>query len=133
MSKVRIWNALGILLLSETNMAAAVAHSNSMSRCVAEIKRTPKYCIACPVKMISIYHCLFCCIPCIVVQGFAVVTCFWAYDVIMESNLSGFHPESLGRGWAGTSPKSLVIGRQPRHGSGNLPASGAFLAVAIVQ
>jgi len=46
--------------------------------------------------------------------------------------LKSFHPESLGRGWVGTSSKPFVIGRQTRHGSGNLPDSGAFLAVAVV-
>jgi len=41
-------------------------------------------------------------------------------------------PESLDRGWAGTSSKPLVIGRHPRHRTGYLLDSGAFLAVAVL-
>jgi len=37
-------------------------------------------------------------------------------------NLQNFHLESFGRSSAGTSPMPLVIGRQSRRGSANLPA-----------
>jgi len=46
--------------------------------------------------------------------------------------LSRFDPESLGSVRAGTSSKPLVIGRHPRHRTGCLLDSGAFLAVAIL-
>lgn len=45
--------------------------------------------------------------------------------------LSGNSEIVLSPPWAGTFPKPFVIGRQPRHGSGNLPASVAFLPVAV--
>jgi hypothetical protein len=32
-------------------------------------------------------------------------------------DLDSVHPESLDRGWAGTSPNPLVIGHHPSHGS----------------
>jgi len=47
--------------------------------------------------------------------------------------LFSFHPESLGSVRAGTSSKPLVIVRQPRHRTGYLQDSGAFLAVAVLQ
>jgi len=47
--------------------------------------------------------------------------------------ITGFRPESFGRGRAGTSPKPLVIGHHPLHGSGILLVLDSFPAVAIVQ
>jgi hypothetical protein len=46
--------------------------------------------------------------------------------------LDSFHPESFGRGWAGTSPKPLVICHHLFLGSGRLLASGYFLAFVIL-
>jgi len=43
-----------------------------------------------------------------------------SFDRRYSYHLARFHPGSPGRGWAGTSTKPLVIGRHPRHGSGNL-------------
>jgi hypothetical protein len=49
------------------------------------------------------------------------------------TGLSSFHPESHGKGWAGTSTKPLVIGHHPSLGSENLLESEAFLSLASVQ
>jgi len=49
-----------------------------------------------------------------------------------DSQLIGLHPESLGMGWAGTSPKPLVIGYYPSHGSGSVLDSGDVRAVVSV-
>jgi hypothetical protein len=62
----------------------------------------------------------------------APVSFFHKSAFLVTTSLFCFHPESFGRGWAGTSPKPLVIGRHPRDGSVSLLDSGAFLAVVIV-
>ena len=51
---------------------------------------------------------------------------------VSGGKLHSVHPESLDRGWTGTSSKPLVIGRHPRHRTGNLLDLGAFLAVAVL-
>jgi len=62
-----------------------------------------------------------------------LISCSFAVSFFVLNTFLVFNPESVGMVWAGTSPKPLVIGRHPRHGSGTLPASDAFLAVDGVQ
>jgi hypothetical protein len=47
-----------------------------------------------------------------------------AFNKYNLRNLDSFHPESVGKGWAGTSPKPLVIGHHPLYGVDNVPDWG---------